>query len=168
MPISDYLSALRAKIRHDLLLNPGVAALIRNKAERVLLQRRSDDGTWSLPAGAVDPGENPAQALVREAWEEAGLRVVPEKLAGVFSGAGFLHSYPNGDRIEVFSVVFLCRVVGGTLGGRDGESLELRYVAPVELPDSGLRRRYPDTLFSFTGGDEPLFDWDESWLAALG
>ncbi len=59
----------------------------------------------------------------------------------VFSGPGFLHTYPNGDQIDVFSVVFLCRVVGGTLGGRDGETLELRYVAPDELPDSGLLQR---------------------------
>jgi 8-oxo-dGTP pyrophosphatase MutT (NUDIX family) len=168
VPISDYLSPLRAKIGHDLLLNPGVAALIHDEAGRVLLQRRSDDGSWSLPAGAVDPGESPAQALVREVWEETGLRVVPEKLAGVFSGAGFLHIYPNGDQVDIFSVVFLCRVIGGTLGGRDGESLELRYMAPAELPDSGLLRRYPDALFSFTGGDEPLFDWNEAWLGALG
>lgn len=168
MPVSEYIKGLREKIGHELLLNPGVAALIRDEAGSVLLQRRSDDGTWSLPAGAVDPGESPAQAVVREVWEETGLRVVPEKLAGVFSGAGFLHIYPNGDRIDVFSVVFLCHVIGGTLGGRDGESLELRYVAPAELPDSGLLKRYPSALFSFTRGDEPLFDWDESWLETLG
>jgi len=64
-------------------------------------------------------------------------------------------------------VVFLCRVVGGTLGGRDGETLELRYVAPDELPDSGLLQRYPSTLFSSTERDTPLFSWDESWLTAL-
>lgn len=168
MPVSEYIKGLREKIGHELLLNPGVAALIHDDMGRVLLQRRSDDGTWSLPAGAVDPGESPAQAVVREVWEETGLRVVPEKLAGVFSGAGFLHLYPNGDRIDVFSVVFLCHVIGGTLGGRDGESLELRYVAPAELPDSRLLKRYPSALFSFTRGDEPLFDWDENWLETLG
>ena len=116
MPISEYLRGLREKIGRDLVLNPGVAALIRDEEGRILLQRRSDDGSWSLPAGAVDPGESPAQAVVREVWEETGLKVVPVGLAGVFSGEGFLHVYPNGDRIDVFSVVFLCRAVGGTLG----------------------------------------------------
>lgn len=168
MPASDYILTLRAKIGHDPLLNPGVAALIRDGAGRVLLQRRSDDGTWSLPAGAVDPGESPAQALVREVWEETGLRVVPQKVAGVFSGPGFRHTYPNGDRVDVFSVVFLCRVVGGTLYGRDGESLELRYFAPADRPDSRLLQRFPAALFAFSADDAPLFAWDETWLAGLG
>ena len=53
------------------------------------------------------------------------------------------------------------------LGGRDGETLELRYVAPTEMPDSGLLRRYPSALFSFVEGDAPLFSWDERWLTAL-
>ena len=167
MPASDYILALRAKIGHDPLLNPGVAALIRDDAGRVLLQRRSDDGTWSLPAGAVDPGERPAEALAREVWEETGLRVAPKKVAGVFSGPEFRHTYPNGDRIDVFSVVFLCEVSGGTLGGRDGESLELRYFMPADFPDSGLLQRFPTALFSFTEADEALFGWDESWLAEL-
>ena len=57
-----------------------------------LLQRRNDDGSWSLPAGAIDPGEGPAQAVVREAYEETGLHVVPEKVAGVFGGEGFRHN----------------------------------------------------------------------------
>jgi ADP-ribose pyrophosphatase YjhB (NUDIX family) len=167
MPISPYIRALREKIGHDRLLNPGVAALIRDAEGRILLQRRSDDGSWSLPAGAVDPGERPGEALIREVFEETGLKVVPEQLAGVFSGPGFLHVYPHGDRLEVFSVVFLCRVVGGVLEPRDGESAEFRYVAAAELPDSGLLRRYPRELYSFQKGDTALFAWDESWLDAL-
>ena len=105
---------------------------------------------------------------MREVWEETGLKVVSVGLAGVFSGAGFSHTYPNGDQIDVFSVVFLCRAVGGTLGGRDGETLELRYVAPAQVPDSGFLRRYPSALFSFSEHDAPLFVWDEGWLRALG
>lgn len=170
MPASDYILALREHIGHDLILTPGVAALVPDDRGRILfilLQRRSDDGTWSLPAGAVDPGEAPAEALVREVWEETGLKVVPLELAGVFSGPEFLHGYPNGDRICAFNTVFLCRAVGGELGGRDGESLELRYVHPDDLPPSALLSRYPGALFRFTAGDTPLFRWDDAWLNAL-
>lgn len=167
MPISDYIKGLREKIGHDRLLNPGVAALIHDAEGRILLMRRSDDGSWSLPAGAVDPGERPAEALIREVYEETGLKVIPEQLIGVFSGLGFLHVYPNGDKLEVFNVVFLCRAVGGRLEARDGEAAELCYVSPLELPDSKILNRYPPEVFTFQKGAEPLFAWDVNWLEAL-
>ncbi len=140
-----------------MLLNPGVSAIIRDDEGRVLLQKRSDDGTWSLPAGAIDPGETPAEAVVREAYEETGLHVVPEKVAGVFGGKGFRHTYPNGDKLEIISIVFLCRVTGGELGGLDGETLELRYMLPEEFPESPILSRYPKELFAVQQGDETIF-----------
>ena len=85
--ISDYLHDLRAKIGHDLLLTPGVAAVILNDAGHVLLQRRSDDGEWGLPGGAMEPGEEPAESLVREVREETALEVVPERIVGVYRRA---------------------------------------------------------------------------------
>ena len=95
---------------------------------------------------------------MREVYEETGLHVVPEKVAGVFGGEGFRHTYPNGDRLENVSIVFFCRVTGGTLGGLDEETLELRYVLPEEFPEpSGLLKRYPRELFRMNNEDETLF-----------
>lgn len=74
MPISPYIRGLRAHVGSQLLLLPGVAALVRNEEGSLLLIRRSDDGRWGLPAGVVDPGETPADAVRREVLEETGFR----------------------------------------------------------------------------------------------
>ena len=145
MPISPYLRDLRAVVGPRLLLLPGVSAIVRDADERVLFMRRADDGRWGLPAGAIDPGESPAEAIVREVREETGLVVRAARVAGVFGGAGYRHRYPNGDEVEWTVAVFDCEVVGGELAPRDGEALELRYFAPEEAPTPQLP--YPRSLF---------------------
>jgi len=132
MPISDYLRKLREKIGHDLVMMPAVTALIFNDRGEVLLHRAATDGNWYTIGGAIDPGEDPADAAVREVLEETGLHVVPERIVGVYRDP--VTVYPNGDRVEYFSTCFVCRVVGGTLAPGDDESLELRYFPPTELP----------------------------------
>jgi len=102
----------------------------------VLLQLRSDDGKWGLPGGALEPGEEPAEAAVREVREETGLEVVPERIVGVYCGADSFHIYPNGDKVAFLAIVVGCRVVGGELRIDQDESLELRYFSLDQLPDS--------------------------------
>jgi len=142
MGISPYLRELRGLIGTRLLLVPAVAALVRDGEGRILLQRRSDNGRWNLPAGAVDPGESPADAVVREVREETGLAVRPTRVAGVFGGRdGFRHRYPNGDEVEFTAIVVECEVVGGTLGGDDDETAELGWFRLDDRPE--LTVEYP-------------------------
>jgi ADP-ribose pyrophosphatase YjhB (NUDIX family) len=154
MPISEYLRDLRAKVGRRLLLLPGVAAIVRDAEHRVLFIRRADNGQWGLPAGAIDPGETPAEAVAREVREETGLDVRPSRVAGVFGGPGFRVHYENGDEAEYTVIVFDCEVVGGTLSPADGEALELRYFAPDDAPE--LQVAYPRTLLEpARGADVP-------------
>ncbi len=84
--------------------------------------------------GIIDPGEFPAQALVREVSEETGVIVSPERILGVFGGPeGFLRTYPNGDQVEFVDITFECRAVGGSLDCRDGEAIEARFFSTNEL-----------------------------------
>lgn len=164
MAISDYLKKLRGKIGHDLLLLPSVAAIIRDERGRILLQGKSDD-VWSLPAGAIEPGETPAQAIVREVWEETILIVRPLRIVGVFGGAnGFRYTYSNGDAVEYAVVLFECEKVGGELGKRDDETVKLEYFPLEEMPE--LPIKYPRKLF-LQSAEETYFDWDEKWIKDL-
>ena len=151
MPISEYLRGLRALVGSRLLLLPGVAAIVRDADDRVLFMRRADNGQWGLPAGAIDPGETPAEAVAREVREETGLDVRPRRVAGIFGGQGFRVRYENGDEAEYTVIVFDCEVVGGTLSPADGEALELRYFAPDDAPQ--LQVAYPRSILRPPGSD---------------
>ena len=64
---------------------PPIAAAVIVKNDRVLLvQRRVKEGSlsWQFPAGAVEEGESPTQAAVREAREETGLIVAETNILG--------------------------------------------------------------------------------------
>jgi 8-oxo-dGTP diphosphatase len=157
MPLSPYIARMRAHVGHDLLLLPGVSAVVRDDAGRVLLARRSDNGRWSLPAGVVDPGEQPADALLREVYEETGVRVAIDRVGGV---ATHPVVYPNGDVCEYLNVWFRCRAVGGTPTVDGDESLAVAWFDPDDLPelDDWARLRIDTTR----GEDDP------TWYAPPG
>lgn len=142
MGISPYVRELRGLIGTRLLLLPAVAALVRDGEGRILLQRRADDGRWNLPAGGIDPGESPDQAVVREVREETGLEVRATRVAGVFGGPGaFHHRYGNGDEVEFTAIVFECEIVGGALQGDGDETAELGWFPLAERPPLSIE--YP-------------------------
>jgi len=154
MPISDYLRRLRDKIGPDLLVVPSVTGVVFDDAGRLLMVLHADRGIWVLPGGAIDPRETPADALVREVWEETGLRVRPVALRGVFSGPEFLVRYRNGDEVVYVMSVFECAVLNGRPRPDGVETLEVRYFGEAEvmaLPTPPWARAILPSLFAGTG-----------------
>ena len=100
MPISEFYRAIRERVGKTLLLMPAVAAVIRDVEGRILLQQQQHDGTWSLPAGGVEPGESPSAAVAREVAEETGLVVRAETVLAVLGGEQCRVRHPNNDEVE--------------------------------------------------------------------
>ncbi|MDJ0868012.1 MAG: NUDIX domain-containing protein [Myxococcota bacterium] len=138
MGISDHIRRLRERVGHELLELPSATALIFDERGRVLLVHHADTGRWTTPGGAIEPLETPADAVVREAWEETGLRVEPVRVLGVYGGPEFVVRYSNGDETSYLNVVFECRVTGGEARPDGEETLALRWVGPDELDGLGV------------------------------
>jgi len=83
---------------------PAVYILLE-KDEKILLGRRYntgyEDGNYQVPAGHVEEGELPTEAIIREAKEEVNVELVSESLELVHVGCRPKHD-PTGDRIDLF------------------------------------------------------------------
>lgn len=121
MPMSTYYRRLRDLIGTRRIFTPAVVALIRNADGEILCVQEQGQQNYGLPAGAIELGETPAEAVVREVYEETGLQVEPTAIIGIFGGSEFRWTYPDGNQVEYLIVVFACTVRAGTLSPIDGE-----------------------------------------------
>jgi 8-oxo-dGTP diphosphatase len=140
VPTPSYILQLRRHHGHDLLLLPGVSAVVLDDTQgspRILLVRRSDTGRWGLPAGIVEPGEQPAATLLRELAEETRVVARVDRLALLVVDPEM--SYPNGDRCQYVSMGFRCSYVSGEAAVGDEESTEVRWFGLDELPELAER-----------------------------
>ena len=117
------------------LILPAVAAIILTASAAVVLVKSREHDVWMIPGGMIEFGEPPADAVVREAQEETGLEVAPQRLASCYSGTPFVVTYRSGDVVQIVSFPFVAQVRGGSLHAMDaGEIREVRAFAPGDLP----------------------------------
>jgi 8-oxo-dGTP diphosphatase len=131
-PLTPHYPILRRHVGHAPVILPGVMAVIRDEAGRVLVERRTDDGMLDIPGGYCDLGETTTAAVIREVREETGLEVEPVRVVGVYS-ENMLFTYTNGDTVHGVGAAFECRVVGGTLQADHDEISEAAFVPLPEL-----------------------------------
>lgn len=101
---------------------PVVAALIRDRAGRMLLQQalpgKPHAGQWEFPGGKVEPHENPRFALVREIAEELGLSLDE----GVMKPAGFADEGASSDERAIVLILYDCPLWSGEPQSREGQA----------------------------------------------
>ena len=142
-----------------------VGAVVGNDQRQILLLQRSDSGIWLYPTGWADIGYSASEVAVKEVKEETNIDVEVVRLIGVFDGLrlGFT-------RIPLYSLVFLCRAVGGELRGHPLETLDVGWFAPDDLPHptAGVEHWGPHAFAALRGEDvDVLYDvprdrvWDE-------
>ena len=131
----EYIQQLRKHIGHAPILTVGAVALIVDEQNRLLMMKRSDNGCWGVPGGAVEPGEKVEDAACRETLEECGLQVEEMSLFGVFSGPECYYKYPNGDEVYNVSIVYLSQDVNGDIH-LNGEHTEWCWFAADEIPEN--------------------------------
>lgn len=132
MATPDFVLDLREKIGTAPLPLVGVTAVVF-RDEKVLLGKRADNGSWQPVSGIVDPGEEPADAAVRECLEEAGVVVRAERLALVHQIPRIV--YANGDQVDYLDLVFRCSWVSGEPHPADGELTEVGFYDLGQMAD---------------------------------
>jgi len=116
----------RSVVRHA---GPAVMMAVDDK-ERILLVRQyrlpADGYLWELPAGRLDPGENPLQAAKHELQEETGYRARRwKKLVSFWVSPGYVQ-----ERMTIFLATEL---TAGESSPMDDERIEARWFSRREL-----------------------------------
>lgn len=123
----------------------GRACAVLRRDGRVLLNRYGGDDFWALPGGSVEVGEFSADALVREVFEEVGVKVGCGRLLWVIEN---LFDY-RGTHYTEFGFYYEAAwpaeaaIIEGEFAGAEAEQFfrwcDAAEVASIDLRPSGLK-----------------------------
>ena len=107
-----------------------IGAIVGNENQEILLIQRSDSGVWLFPTGFADIGYSAAEIAEKEVLEETGIEVQALRIISILDGVrgGFT-------RMPLYSIVFQCTVIGGTLKPHPLECQDVGFFAQDTLPE---------------------------------
>lgn len=180
LELASEMAATRADLSHDEILSDalytkwrsqvrpgaagyvtpqvGVGAVVFNDQDELLLIERPS-GYWFVPAGWADVGYTPAQIAAKEAREETGLDVTPQRLIAVYDIRNVIE---NNAPLHFYSLIFHCTLDGGTIHVRPHEALQAKFFARHALPAPLAHPEINWVEHAFAAHDgtlrEPYFD----------
>jgi ADP-ribose pyrophosphatase YjhB (NUDIX family) len=95
---------------------------------QILMVMREDFPVWTLPGGKLEPNESFGQTAIRETLEETGIEIKIISLVGVYSR-------PNWREGGSHEILFSATPVEGTMTPQLGETVDVRYFDPNNLPE---------------------------------
>jgi 8-oxo-dGTP pyrophosphatase MutT (NUDIX family) len=115
-------------------LRPGVAAILFDDPDRILITKRTRGPYWCIPGGRMDLGESAQGCCERETEEETGLRVRVKRLIGLYTNPRSICSYPDGNVHQSYIALFECEIIGGALR-ESAETSRFHWMRRNELDD---------------------------------
>lgn len=123
--------------------------------DQILLAREKIDGKWSLPGGWADVNTTVSESAVRECFEEAGAKVVPEKIIAIHTANrqnDFIYPY------TIYKIFVLCRLVEWEFR-ENTETLGSKFFGLNELPElSTERNNYKQVKMCFDANRSDRFE----------
>lgn len=149
-------------IGHKRMMSVGLGCLIIDEKERVLLEKRTDNGKYCLPGGSINFDETVLEGLKREIKEETNIEIKEARLLMISSGKKQELIYPNGDVTDYVDLIFVSHVRSDEIHMRiaDGESSLLKFYSFDELPpeEEMLRGTYAPLMKYHLGNLDVVVD----------
>lgn len=125
----------------------GSNAIITCKG-RLLMEKRRDSDIWGLVGGGVKKTESTLEGMVREIYEELGLRIPKEKFRklDVYGEPGRVAAYQDGSIWRMVIVVYGLEFEEEPAMRVSSESKELRFFTKEEIADIEIAITHADIL----------------------
>lgn len=134
--MTGYIKDIRKMVGHSPIIQCGGSVIVENSKGEILLEKRTDDGSWCYAGGSVEIDEMVEDAAKRELFEETGLKAKKLELFGIFSGPEMHFVYPNGDEVSNIDVVYICKDYEGSLKTDGDEVKKLQFFKKDEIPEN--------------------------------
>ena len=158
--IEEWMGAVGDGVAGYVTPKIAVGAVVGNEERQLLLIKRKDSGRWLYPTGWADVGYSSSEVAIKEVLEETGIECEPIRLIAVLDS--MRHGFTS---VPTYSLVYLCKAVGGDLKVHELECTDAGFFSEEKLPSplAGPKFWAAHAFASLKGeSSEVLFDLPRS------